>query len=67
MELGGDLSVCYFGCFALLVHVQVLLMRGSLESGSRDALAHLLVSHSRLSVRAELLTLADFKTVHLRL
>ena len=67
MELRHDSSACYFGCFALLIHVQVLLMRTLFQSGSRDALAHLLVLHSRLSVLAELLALTDFETVHLRL
>ena len=65
MEFRGDSSVGDFGCFALLVHIQVLLMRGVFQSRFRDALAHLLVPHSRLSVRAELLALADFETVHL--
>ena len=41
-------------------------MRGLFQCGSRDALAHLLVPHSRLSIRAELLALTDFKTVHHR-
>ena len=65
MEFRNDLSVGDFGCFPLLVHAQVLLMRCLFQSRSSDALAHLLVPHSRLSVLAELLALADFKAVHL--
>ena len=67
MELSGDSSVGDFCFFSLLVHVQILLVLGLVQSGSRDAFANLLVPHSRLSVRAKLLTLTDFETVHLRL
>ena len=65
MERGRNSFFGDFGCFALLEHIQVLLMRGLLQSRSHDALAHLLVLHSRLSVRPELLALANFEILHL--
>ena len=66
MELRCDLSVGDFGCFSLLVLIQVLLMSCLFQSSSRNVVAHLLVPHLRLSVIAELLAFADFEAVHFR-
>ena len=67
MQFGGDSSIGDIGCFALLKHLQVLLLSCFLEGSPRDAFADLLVPHSRLYCGAKRLAFTDFKAIHLRL
>ena len=67
MQFGGDSSIGDLGCFALLEHLQVLLVSCLFEGGARNAFANLLVPHSQLYVAAERLVFTNFEAIHIRL